>query len=132
MFYQLILYSKTCLIWPLNRAIQDRWSLNTALINMKCTVKWNQRFPGACNRSPGSITMQLHCGGHVGGRARLPDTILEEDHPMTSPSKFGSNWATGSRQDGLYAGFSKWAGTRYFYPPDIVYSTGRNYWTPQN
>jgi hypothetical protein len=46
--------------------------------------------------------MQLHCGGHLGGRARLPDTILEEDHPMTIPSKFGSNWATGSRQDGFY------------------------------
>jgi hypothetical protein len=22
---------------------------------------------------------------------------------------------------------SKWADTRYFYPPEIVYSTGRNY-----
>jgi hypothetical protein len=56
---------------------------------------FNQRLPGACNRSPGSkllsITMQLHCGGHLGGRARLPDTILEEDHPMTIPLKFGSN-----------------------------------------
>ena len=30
-----------------------------------------------------------------------------------------------------YSGFSKWAGTWYFYPPEIVYSTGRNYWTPQ-
>jgi hypothetical protein len=51
----------------------------------------NQRLRGACNRSPGlkllSITTQLHCGGHLGGRARLPDTILEEDHPMTIPSK---------------------------------------------
>ena len=27
----------------------------------------------------------------------------------------------------LHAGVSKWAGTRYFYPPEIVYSTGRNY-----
>ena len=26
-----------------------------------------------------------------------------------------------------WAGVSKWAGTRYFYPPEIVYSTGRNY-----
>jgi hypothetical protein len=55
----------------------------------------NQRLPGACNRSPGSkllsITTQLHCGGHPGGRAQLPDTILEEDHPMTIPSKFGFN-----------------------------------------
>jgi hypothetical protein len=46
--------------------------------------------PGACYRSPGSkllsITTQLHCGGHLGGRARLPDTILEEDHQMTIPS----------------------------------------------
>jgi hypothetical protein len=50
-----------------------------------------QRLPGACNRSPGSkllsITTQLHCGGHLGGRERLPDTILEEDHPMTIPSQ---------------------------------------------
>ena len=55
----------------------------------------NQRLPGVCNRSPGSkllsITTQLHCGGHLGGRAQLPDTILEEDHPMTIPSKFGFN-----------------------------------------
>jgi hypothetical protein len=75
-------------------------------------ISWsstNQRLPGACNRSPGSkllsITTQLHCGGHLGGRAWLPDTILEEDHPMTIPSKFGSNWATGSRQDGFYVNF---------------------------
>ena len=51
--------------------------------------------PGACNHSPGSrllsITTQLHYGGHIGGRARLPDTLVEEDHPMTIPSKFDSN-----------------------------------------
>ena len=39
----------------------------------------NQRLPGACNRSPGSkllsIKTQLHCGGHLGGRTRLPDTF---------------------------------------------------------
>jgi len=56
----------------------------------------NQRLPGACNRSPGSkllsITTELHCGGHLGGRVQLPDTTLEKDHPMTIPSKFGSNW----------------------------------------
>jgi hypothetical protein len=28
------------------------------------------------------------------------------------------------------SGVSKWAGTRDFYPSEIVYSTGRNYWTP--
>jgi hypothetical protein len=54
----------------------------------------NQRLPGACNRSPGSkllsITTQLHCGSYLGGRARLPDTILEENHPMTISSKFCS------------------------------------------
>jgi hypothetical protein len=58
-------------------------------------ISTNQRLPGACNRSPGSkllsITTQLHCGGHLGGRAQLPDTILEEDHPMNIPSKFGFN-----------------------------------------
>jgi hypothetical protein len=30
-----------------------------------------------------SITTQLHCGGHLGRRAQLPDTILEEDHPIS-------------------------------------------------
>ena len=54
-------------------------------IDIYCDRTDNQRLPGACNRSPGSkllsITTQLHCGGHLGGRARLPDTILEEDHP---------------------------------------------------
>jgi hypothetical protein len=38
-----------------------------------------------------SITTQLHCCGHLGGKAQLPDTILEEDNPMTISSKFGSN-----------------------------------------
>jgi hypothetical protein len=37
------------------------------------------------------LTSKLHCGGHLGRRAQLPDTILEEDHPMTIPSKFGFN-----------------------------------------
>jgi hypothetical protein len=31
--------------------------------------------------------------------------LQEEDHPMTIPSKFGSNCATGSRQDGFYVNF---------------------------
>jgi hypothetical protein len=61
----------------------------------KYSVNYNQRLTGACNLSPGSkllsITTQLHCGGHLGGRAQLPDTILEEDHAMTIPPKFGFN-----------------------------------------
>ena len=66
------------------------------VVNLRnIVIQINQRLPGACNRSPGSkllsITMQLHCGGHLGGRAQLPDTILEEDHPMTIPSKLGFN-----------------------------------------
>ena len=66
------------------------------VVNLRnIVIQINQRLPGACNRSPGSklhsITTQLHCGGHLGGRAQLPDTILEEDHPMTIPSKFGFN-----------------------------------------
>jgi hypothetical protein len=34
--------------------------------------------------------------------------------------------------DQTKVGVSKWAGTRYFYPSEIVYNTGRNYWTLQN
>ena len=70
----------------------DQW------VHIQCdgiSMEEYQRLPGACNRSPGSkllsITTQLHCGDHLGGRVRLPDTILEEDHPMTIQSKLGSN-----------------------------------------
>jgi lysozyme family protein len=38
-----------------------------------------------------NFNTKLHCGGHLGGRAQLPETILENDHPMTIPSKFASN-----------------------------------------
>ena len=86
----------------------SEWLMFNILIFIMVT-KTNKRLPGACNRSHGSkllsITTQLHCGGHLGGRARLPDTFLEDDHPMTIPSKLGSNWATGSRQDGFYVNF---------------------------
>ena len=70
--------------------------------NLCCLMK--PEAPGACNRSTVSkllsITTQLHCGGHLGGRARLPDTILEEDHPMSILSKFGS------RQEDFYVKLS--------------------------
>jgi hypothetical protein len=72
--------------------------INKAAIEHKSNLHLEVTFgtkTRACNRSPGSkllsITMQLHCGSHLGGRAQLPDTILEEDHPMTIPSKFGFN-----------------------------------------
>ena len=58
----------------------------------------NQRLPGACNRSPGSkllsITTQLHCGGHLGGRAQLPDTILDEAYVKLS-SAVQPSWSKG-------------------------------------
>jgi hypothetical protein len=51
----------------------------------------NQRLPGACNRSPGSkllsITTQLHCGGHLGGKRDRRTQFWKR----TIPSKFGSN-----------------------------------------
>jgi hypothetical protein len=34
--------------------------------------------------------MQVQLCSHLGQRAGPPDTILEEDHPMTILSKFGS------------------------------------------
>jgi hypothetical protein len=43
----------------------------------------------------------VHCGGHLGGRAQLPDTILEKDHPMTIPLKFGLIWFSSFRGEDL-------------------------------
>ena len=81
--------------WAMGSPLLITGSPTTIQKEKKVTHYHNQRLPGACNRSPGSkllsITTQLHCGSHRGGRAQLPDTILEEDHLMTIPSKFGSN-----------------------------------------
>jgi hypothetical protein len=59
--------------------------------NLFCGFR-NQRLPGACNRSHGSkllsITTQLHCGGHLGGRAQLPDTILEKRGKYAVPESY--------------------------------------------
>ena len=93
-----------------NMSISQKQSIITLLPQKNNDIRFlNQRLPWACNRSPESkllsITTQLHCGDNLGERAGLPDTILEEDHPMTIPSTFGFNWATGSRQDGFYVNF---------------------------
>jgi hypothetical protein len=44
---------------------------------------------------------------HLGQSAGPPDAILEKHHSMTIFSKFGSNWATGSRQEDFYVNFPK-------------------------
>ena len=44
---------------------------------------------------------------HLGQRAGPPDTSLEENHPMIMLSKFGSNLATGYRQEDVYANFNR-------------------------
>ena len=45
---------------------------NARIMSQDVSRQYNQRLPGACNRSPGSkllsITTQLHCGGQLGGR----------------------------------------------------------------
>jgi hypothetical protein len=42
-------------------------------LSVKPVLSGHRPITGACNRSPGSkllsITTQLHCGGHLGGRA---------------------------------------------------------------
>jgi hypothetical protein len=38
-------------------------------------------------------------------RAELPDTFLEENHPMTISSKFCSYCANGFRQEDFYGNF---------------------------
>jgi hypothetical protein len=55
------------------------------------------------------LSLTLHFEFHIGTK----NVKFVEDHPMNIHVQF--------------AGVSKWAGTRYVYPPEIVYSTGRNY-----
>jgi hypothetical protein len=61
-----------------------------------------RRFGPSTKMDP---TAELSQCSHLGQWAGPPDTILEEEHPMTMLSKFVSNWATGSRQEYLYVNF---------------------------
>ena len=69
------LYNAPSFVTTMHRREQTIFTIN---------LKKNQRLPGACNRSPGSkllsITTQLHCGGHLGGRARLQGTTKTNIH----------------------------------------------------
>ena len=52
------------------------------------------------------LCTKFGCGGHLGRRAKQPDTFLEENHPMTISSKFSSYSANGFRQEDFYGNFS--------------------------
>jgi hypothetical protein len=41
------------------------------------------------NFSWGPMLNKFGCGGHLGRRSEIPDTILEEDHPRIISPKFG-------------------------------------------
>jgi hypothetical protein len=40
--------------------------------------------------------IKFGCGGHLGRRSEMPDTILEGDHPMIISAKFGWDWPSSS------------------------------------
>jgi hypothetical protein len=48
------------------------------------------------------LQCKFGCGGHLGRRAKPPNTCLEENHPMTISSKFRSYWANGFRRRFLW------------------------------
>jgi hypothetical protein len=68
-----------------------------------------------CEFPKGSYLKQIQQCSHLGQRPQ--DTILEEDHPMTILSKFGSNWATGSRKEDFQVNCGGHLGRRAE-PPD--------------
>jgi hypothetical protein len=84
-----------CILVEKAKESTEKSKLLKKIVMKSLLLRKIKRLPGACNRSPGSkllsITTQLHCGGHLGGRAQLSDTILENNHPMTIPSTFVSN-----------------------------------------
>ena len=57
-------------------------------------AQWFLRKRFLCEFPIGSYVKlqgKLGCGGHLGRRAKPPDTFLEENHLMTISSKFSSN-----------------------------------------
>jgi hypothetical protein len=41
--------------------------------------------------------VKFGCGGNLGRRSEMPDTILEGDHPRIISANFGSDWLSSFR-----------------------------------
>ena len=68
-------------------------------------TQWFLRRRFLCEFPIGSYVKLSSAVGHLDRRAELPDTFLEENHPMTISSKFCSYWANGFRQEDFYGNF---------------------------
>jgi hypothetical protein len=42
------------------------------------------------------------CGGHLGRRSEMPDTVLEGDHPRITSAKFGWDWLSSFRGEDFF------------------------------
>jgi hypothetical protein len=46
--------------------------------------------------------IKFGCGGHLGQRSEMPDTILEGDHPMIISANFDSDWLSSFRGEDVF------------------------------
>jgi hypothetical protein len=47
-------------------------------------------------------SIKFGCGGHIGWRYEMPDTLLEEDHPRIISAKFGCDWLNSFRGEDFF------------------------------
>ena len=71
------------------------------------------------NASSATITVQFEIGVAVGRVKTINGLMVNNVRSSLIKRQPNSVYKL--------SGVSKWASTRYFYPPEIVYSTGRNY-----
>jgi hypothetical protein len=68
------------------RTIQ--WLFHQNLVLIEQMVSDKKIFMGISHRV--LCWIKFGCGGHLGRRSEMPDTILEEDHPRIISAKFGA------------------------------------------
>ena len=85
---------QTRFLWefPIGSYVKSSSAVAAILVGgLKC---WTQFWKGTTQGS-----FQHGCGGHLGRRSEMSDTVLEGDHPRIISAKFGWNWLSSFRGD---------------------------------
>jgi hypothetical protein len=83
------------------RTIQWLFQQNLVLIEQ---MVWDKKiFMGIYHRV--LCLIKFDCGGHLGRRSEMPDSILEGDHPRIILAKFGWDWLSSFRGEDFFLNF---------------------------
>jgi hypothetical protein len=80
-----------------------QWLFHQNLVLIEQMVSDKKNFMGISHRVLCKI--KFGCGGHLGRRSKIPDTILEGNHARIISAKFGWDWLSSFRGEDFFKNF---------------------------